>query len=89
MVVMATTARTVTISLPPELASRIDRAAKKEGRTRSELMREAARQYLQRRERWEELMAYGKEIGTRHGFTDDDVDRIVQEERAKRRRRAG
>jgi metal-responsive CopG/Arc/MetJ family transcriptional regulator len=86
---MATTARTVTISLPPELARKIDRAAKKEGRTRSELMREAARQYLERRERWEGLLAYGQQIGGGLRYTEDDVARIVKEERAKGRRRAG
>ncbi|MBA3763982.1 MAG: ribbon-helix-helix protein, CopG family [Actinobacteria bacterium] len=37
---MGRPSRTVTISIPPELADRIDRAAEAEGRTRSELLRE-------------------------------------------------
>jgi len=37
---MGRPSRTVTISIPPELADRIDRAAEAEGCTRSELLRE-------------------------------------------------
>ena len=42
---LARTTGTVTISLPPELAVEVDRLAHQEGRTRSELLREAFRQY--------------------------------------------
>jgi predicted transcriptional regulator len=52
---------TVTISLPPELAVEVDRLAEQEGRTRSELLREAFRQYAERRRRWDQLFAYGDE----------------------------
>lgn len=37
----------VLIALPPNLLERIDRQAEKEERTRSELMREACRRYLE------------------------------------------
>jgi metal-responsive CopG/Arc/MetJ family transcriptional regulator len=52
---------TVTISLPPELAVEVDRLARREGRIRSELLREAFRQYAERRRRWGQLFAYGEE----------------------------
>ena len=39
----------VTVSLPPELASRADEIAKEESRTRSELLREALRLYIDTR----------------------------------------
>lgn len=45
------------ISIPPELVRRIDRAAKEEYRSRSELIREAVRLYLLNREEWETLLA--------------------------------
>ncbi len=38
--------RSVSISLPPEMADLVDRAAKIEHRTRSELIREALRRYF-------------------------------------------
>lgn len=40
----------VTVSLPAELASRADQVAKEESRTRSELLREALRLYIDTRE---------------------------------------
>lgn len=40
----------VTVSLPAELASRADEIAKEENRTRSELLREALRLYIDTRE---------------------------------------
>ena len=37
--------QTMTISLPPEMVKEVDRVRRKEGRTRSELIREALRRY--------------------------------------------
>ena len=79
--------RTVTISIPPSLARAVDRMARKEGRTRSELFREAFRQYATRMERWERIFELGEAQARRDGLTDDDVVRIVREERRARARR--
>jgi CopG family transcriptional regulator/antitoxin EndoAI len=76
--------RTVTISLPPNLAREIDRVARSEGRSRSELFREAARQYLERRVRWQEIFAYGKESARRLALSEKDVARVVKRERRRR-----
>ena len=81
------TQRTVTISLSPELADSVDRLAKDEGRTRSEFFREAARQYIERTQRWDQIFAMGDEIAARTGITDDDIMRIVKEERRKSRKK--
>jgi predicted transcriptional regulator len=78
--------RTVTISIPPPLAREVDRLARKEGRTRSELFREAFRQYATRMERWDRVFALGRDIARRRGFTEADVDRVVKEERRARAR---
>ena len=40
------TTKTVTISLPPTMADQLDRVRRHDHRTRSELMREALRQYV-------------------------------------------
>ncbi len=45
------TARTFTISLPPEMMAQLERTQKAEQRTRSELVREAFRLYLGSSER--------------------------------------
>lgn len=79
--------RTVTISLPAELASRVDRRAAVEGRTRSELYREAVRQYLDRRDRWEQIFAYGEQAAARLSLQEADVVALVREHRRETRER--
>ena len=75
------TPRTFTISLPPQLARQVDKQASAEGRTRSELFREAVRQYIARRDRWNQIFAYGENIAAARGLTEEEVDRAVAEER--------
>jgi metal-responsive CopG/Arc/MetJ family transcriptional regulator len=71
----------VTISLPPNLARRVDELARKEGRSRSELVREALRQYMARGERWERIFTYGEQIAREKGLTEEDVLREVRRSR--------
>lgn len=78
--------RTVTISLPPELARRAERTARTEGRSRSELFREALRQYLDRRDRWERIFTAGEEAALRLGLNEDDVAVAVEQRRHDRPR---
>jgi len=79
--------RTVTISLPPELAKRVDVVAGREGRSRSELFREALRQYLERRERWERIFALGEKTARRTGLDEDAVLKAVKARRRASRKR--
>lgn len=73
--------RTVTISLPPELAKRVDAAADRENRSRSELFREALRQYLERQDRWERIFALGDETARRTGLDEAAVLKAVKTKR--------
>ena len=77
------TPRTFTISLPPKLARQVDKQATAEGRTRSELFREALRQYIARRDRWNQIFAYGGIVAAERGLTEEEVDQAVAEERDK------
>ncbi len=52
------TTKILSLSLPPELLREAERVARNEGRTKSELFREALRRYIQER-RWAELRRYG------------------------------
>ncbi len=74
----------LSVSLPPDLLKAAERTAKKEGRTKSELFREALRRYLQERE-WRELRRYGAVRAQRLGIREADVDRLIHEHRAERR----
>ena len=81
------TTGTVTISLRPELAVEVDRLAQQEGRTRSELLREAFRQYAERRRRWDQLFACGGERAAAGTLTEDIVVAAVKSRRGRSRRK--
>jgi CopG family transcriptional regulator/antitoxin EndoAI len=76
--------RTVTISLPPDLAVEVDRLATLEHRTRSELLREAFRQYVERRRRWDQLFEVGEEVARARGLDEAAVTAAVKGRRRAR-----
>ena len=49
--------KTITFSLPPEMAERVQNVMQEEGRTMSELIREALRNYMEERE-WLRTVRY-------------------------------
>ena len=78
------TTKLITISLPPELLKKVEIIARKENRTRSELVRETVRQYLAREE-WRELNRYARIAADKAGIaTEEDIDRLVEENRKER-----
>lgn len=58
---MSRTTRVVSISIPPEMDRQIEELMRAEGRTRSELLREALRRYVDDRR----LRLLSREIGER------------------------
>ena len=75
---------TVNISFNKELLAEIDEAAKKESRTRSELIREAARLYIGRKARWEKIFAFGSRRARQLGLREEDVTAEIRKYRAKK-----
>jgi CopG family transcriptional regulator/antitoxin EndoAI len=78
---------TVNISFQSSLLEQIDEAADRESRSRSELLREAARMYLERKQRWEWIFKYGKSLSARKRLTERDVDNEIALYRARKRRK--
>lgn len=72
--------RLVTISLSPNLLKKAEKAAKEEQRTRSELLREALRKYLEDRE-WNKIYRYGERKARALRLEEEDVERLVDEMR--------
>lgn len=72
------------ISIPPDMATAAEKAAKEEARTKSELIREALRQYLWGR-RWKAIREYGERKVRDLGFKEEDVDDLVHQSRKARR----
>ena len=79
---------TVNVSFQRELLAEIDAEAKREARSRSELLREAARMYVQRQRRWESLFALGDEatrtLGTAEGDVSTEIAAFREERRTQR-----
>ena len=73
---------TVNISFKDELLKEIDRIADRESRSRSELIREAARLYIDRKKRWEKIFAFGENRAEKLKVTEQDVNAAIQVRRA-------
>ncbi|MBS3920318.1 MAG: ribbon-helix-helix protein, CopG family [Deltaproteobacteria bacterium] len=77
---MARVTKTITLSLPPEMAEKIEEIMKEEGRTRSELLREAVRRYAEERE-WKKIYHYGELKARERGITEDQIEDIIDAHR--------
>ena len=86
MPAISRTRRTFTVSFPPDLANQVERLAKQESRTTSELFREAFRTYRaqQLRKALDGLNALGRKDNHK-GYTPEDVGRLVQEVRTEKK----
>jgi len=65
---------TVNISFNDDLLKKIDQVAREESRSRSELIREAARGYIERKRRWKQIFDFGKLKAAEKGITESDVE---------------
>jgi predicted transcriptional regulator len=68
---------TVNISFTKELLDQIDETARKESRSRSELLREAARIYIDRKKRWDVIFQLAESAAKDSGLTGKDVDKEI------------
>ena len=78
---------TVNISFNSEILRQIDEVAKSEARTRSELIREAARIYIERKKKWESIFTYGENLSEKYGFTENDVNMEIKKYREEKNRK--
>ncbi len=91
------TAKTVSITLPPDLLLKAQEFAQQEHRTMSELFREALRRYISpapssitaQKQEWKALLERTRAHGATLGITEDDVERLSDEYRRERRERLG
>ncbi len=74
--------RTFSVSLPNQLVKALDRRARKESRSRSEVLRAAALAYLQWWEQWRNLQSYGRRQARRLDLRPRGVDRLISELRS-------
>jgi predicted DNA-binding protein len=81
------TAKTVSITLPPELLLKAQELATREHRTMSELFREALRRYMMPDPEWASLLSRTRAKGHALGIkSEGDVERLSDEHRRDKRR---
>jgi predicted transcriptional regulator len=64
---------TVNISFQKDLLDSIDKVAREESRSRSELIREAARTYIDRKTKWKDIFTFGDRQVKKLGLTEKDI----------------
>ena len=79
---MPRSTKTITFSLSPAIADRVDQVMKQQGRSRSELVREALLRYMEECE-WRQLFQYGEQRARALGIGPEDVSPLVEEYRAE------
>jgi len=80
------TAKTVSITLPPDLLVKAQALAEREHRTMSELFREALRRYIAQDPGWEALLKRTRAVGAALRIEDEaHVERLSDEYRHDKR----
>ena len=77
---------TVNISFNDELLQQIDQAARQESRSRSELIREAARCYLERKQKWSQIFAFSENQVKRKNIKEKDIIEEINDYRETKRK---
>ena len=78
---------TVNISFNDDLLRKIDQVAREESRSRSELIREAARGYIDRKRRWKQIFDFGKTDAAKKGITEADIETESAAYRRKKKKK--
>ncbi len=75
----------VNISFEKALLKEIDKIAKKEHRSRSELIREAARAYIEKKSRWQTIFSFSDKVTSKTKISESDVFEEIKLVRSKRK----
>ena len=73
------------ISFRDDLLNEIDQVARSESRSRSELVREAARLYIERKKRMKSIIASMRETAAARGITEADVAAEIEAYRSEKK----
>ncbi len=80
-------AKTVSVTLPPDLLIKAQELAQREHRTMSELFRDALRHYMAGDSQWNNLLMRTRAKGRALGITsENDVERLSEEYRRDKKR---
>ena len=77
---------TVNVAFKDDLLKQIDALAREESRSRSELIREAARLYVERKKVWKKIFSFGSRQVAAQGLSEDDIAREIRLVRQHKRK---
>jgi metal-responsive CopG/Arc/MetJ family transcriptional regulator len=69
------------VSVKKDMLNQIDQIAKFEFRSRAELIREAARLYIERKQKWQNIFAYGSSVASQNDILEKDVMNEIKQSR--------
>ena len=73
--------KTITVSLPAKVVEELDKMAREENTTRSQILRTAIDQYSRSGRIWKQIYKWGEEAAKELGIkTEEDVDRLIHEQ---------
>jgi predicted transcriptional regulator len=64
---------TINLSFDDDLVRQIDLIANKESLTRTDLIYNSVKMYINRKQKLQELFAYGERVAAENNFTEEDV----------------
>lgn len=77
----------INFSIPKQLLETVDVLAEEEMKSRSEFLRDAIRNYLEKKltlkQRWEEIFSYGKKNAKTLKIKPENLEKIIDEYREK------
>jgi CopG family transcriptional regulator / antitoxin EndoAI len=76
---------TINISFKKDLLKMIDKIAQEEARSRSELIREAARMYIERKKRWDKIFTFGEDQKKKIKISEGDLENEIHKLRRSKR----
>ena len=76
---------TVNIAFKDGLLKEIDKIAREESRSRSELIREAARAYIEKKNRWNDIFSFGDNQTAKLNLTPEDISDEIKKFRKLKR----
>jgi len=80
--------RTVNISFNEDLLKQIDKVAREESRSRSELIREAARSYIDRKRKWDQIFIFSEKQAEKKNITEKNIDEEIRSYRKSKTNKA-
>ena len=70
------------LNLAPEILSQVEELARKDNRTKTDILREAIKHYIEER-KWKELREYGARQAAKLGIKEKDVEGLIEDYRAE------